>query len=277
MRLLPAFQYEGHTISLQDPVVMDGELVIRCTCLNAEFDGQSSIMNFTLYTDTTSVMIRADIFDRQCQELLGDWTFFEDDRGQHFFSSPFQSGNTNYSEWFIDRINDPRCITDGRLDRNKCGRRLFCQGRASYDCQRNSYVMYPTQHFNVINTTEGDFAPGRIAAYNGQSVQMHGFSDSTDRYVTDRNGRRLFNYSGFQSVTRFESSSFSMEFNEISQPEKKYIHSYNYKPDYISHYIENENPDTTLLLGAEIEVAGNHPETDRRIKEDEVKKMYSDY
>ena len=272
MRLLPTFTYEGHTISLQDPVVMDGELVTRCACLNAEFDGRSSIMNFTLYTDTTSVMIRADIFDRQCQELLGDWTFFEDDRGQHFFSSPFQSGNTNYSEWFIDRINDPRCITDGRLDRDKCVRRLFCQGRASYDCQRNNYVIYPTQRFEVINTTEGDFAPGRIAAYNGQSVQMHGFSDSTDRYVTDRNGRRLFNYSGFQSVTRFESSSFSMEFNEISQPEKKYIHSYNYKPDYISHYIENENPDTTLLLGAEIEVAGNHPETDRRIKEDVVKK-----
>lgn len=272
MRLLPSFQYDGHIISLQDPVVMDGELVIRCACLNAEFDGESSILTFTLFTNIAGVTIRADIFDRQCQELLGDWTFFEDDRGQHFFSSPFQSGNTNYSEWFIDRINDPRCITDGRLDRDKCVRRLFCQGRASYDCQRNSYVMYPTQRFEVINTTEGDFAPGRIAAYNGQSVQMHGFSDSTDRYVTDRNGRRLFNYSGFQSVTRFESSSFSMEFNEISQPEKKYIHSYNYKPDYIPHYIENENPDTTLLLGAEIEVAGNHPETDRRIKEDVVKK-----
>ena len=85
MRLLPSFQYDGHIISLQDPVVMDGELVTRCTCLNAEFDGQSSIMNFMLYTDTTSVIIRADIFDRQCQELLGDWTFFEDDRGQHFF------------------------------------------------------------------------------------------------------------------------------------------------------------------------------------------------
>lgn len=112
----------------------------------------------------------------------------------------------------------------------------------------------------------------RVAAYNGQSVQMHGFSDSTDRYATDRNGRRLFNYSGFQSETRFEPSIFSMEFNEVSQPEKKYIHSYNYKPDYIPHYIENENPETTLLLGAEIEVAGNHSETDRRIKEDTVKK-----
>ena len=59
MRLLPSFQYDGHIISLQDPVVMDGELVIRCACLDAEFDGRSSIMNFTLYTDTTSVMIRA--------------------------------------------------------------------------------------------------------------------------------------------------------------------------------------------------------------------------
>lgn len=272
MRLLPAFQYEGHTISLQDPVVMDGELVIRCACLNAEFDGESSILNFTLFTDTTSVMIRADIFNQQCKELLRGWTFFEDDRGQHYFSSSFRFGNTNYSEWFIYRINDRRCITDGHLDRGKCVRRLFCQGRARYDCQRNGYVMYPTQHFDVINITEGDFAPGRVAAYNGQSVQMHGFSDSTDRYATDRNGRRLFNYSGFQSETRFEPSSFSIEFNEMSQPVKKYIHTYNYKPDYIPHYIENENPETTLLLGAEIEVAGNHPETDRRIKEDTVKK-----
>lgn len=272
MRLLPAFTYEGHTISLQDPVVMDGELVTRCECLNAEFDGRSSIMNFSLFTDTTSVIIPADTFNHKCQELLRDYEYYEDDRGQHFFSSPFQSGNTNYSQWFIDRINDPRCITDGRLDRYKCGRRLSYQGRARYDYQINDYVMYPTQHFDVINTTEGDFAPGRVAAYNGQSVQMHGFSDSTDRYATDRNGRRLFNYSGFQSETRFEPSIFSMEFNGMLQPEKKYIHSYNYKPDYIPHYIENENPETTLLLGAEIEVAGNHPETDRRIKEDTVKK-----
>lgn len=273
MRLLPDFTYEGHTISLQDPVVMDGELVTRCTYLSADFfNSQSSIINFTLYTDTTSVVIAADTFNHKCQELLEDWTFFKDDRGRHFFSNSFQSGNTNYSQWFIDRINDPRCITDGHLDRDKCVRRLLCQGRARYDCQRNDYIICPTQHFETIYITAEDITAGRVAAYNGQSVQMHGFSDSTDRYATNRNGRRLFNYSGFQSVTRSESSSFSVEFNGMLQPEKKYIHSYNYKPDYIPHYIENENPDTTLLLGAEIEVAGNHPETDRRIKEDTVKK-----
>lgn len=271
MRLLPDFQYEGHTISLQDPVVMDGELVTRCAYLTA-VNSQSSIINFTLYTDTTSVVIPSNTFNHKCQELLRDYEYYEDDRGQHFFSSPFQSGNTNYSQWFIDRINDPRCITDGRLDKDKCGRRLSYQGRARYDYQRNDYIIYPTQYFETIYVNAEDITAGRVAAYNGQSVQMHGFSDSTDRYATDRNGRRLFNYSGFQSETRFEPSIFSMEFNEISQPEKKYIHSYNYKPDYIPHYIENENPETTLLLGAEIEVAGNHPETDRRIKEDTVKK-----
>lgn len=271
MRLLPAFTYEGHTISLQDPVVMDGELVTRCAYLSA-VNSQSSIINFTLYTDTTSVVIPSNTFNHKCQELLRDHEYYEDDRGPHFFPSPFQSGNTNYSQWFIDRINDPRCITDGRLDRNQCIARLSYQGRARYDYQRNDYVMYPTQHFETIYITANDIAAGRVAAYNGQSVQTCGSSDSTDRYVTDSYGRRLFNYSGFQSETRFEPSIFSMEFNEISQPEKKYIHFFNYKPEYIPHYIQNENPDTTLLLGAEIEVAGNHPETDKRIKEDTVKK-----
>lgn len=274
MRLLPDFQYDGHIISLQDPVVMDGKLVIRCVCLNAEFDGRSSIMNFTLFTDTTSVMIRADIFNQQCKELLRDRTFFEDDRGRHFFSSSFQYGNTNYSEWFIDRINDPRCITDGRLDRDKCLERLFRQNRVRYDYQRNDYIIYSTQHFETIHVNAEDVAAVRTAAYNGQSVQMHSprnyrVSQIEDAQVYDNNGNVLVNFSGFNTG---HSEAFSEIFLEPSQTEKKYIHIYNYKPNYIPHYIENENPDTTLLLGAEIEVAGNHPETDRRIKEDVVKK-----
>lgn len=265
MRLLPSFQYDGHIISLQDPVVMNGELVTRCACLDTEFNGESSIINFTLFTDATSVMIRADIFNQVCQELLGDWTFFEDDRGQHFFSSSFQSGNTNYSQWFIDRINDPRCITDGRLDRDKCVRRLFCQGRARYDYRINDYIIYPTQHFETIYISSEDIAEGRVAAYNGPSVQMRAISDNTDGYVTDRRGEQLFNYSVFDCGS-------SMDFNERPQPEKEYIHAFNYKPKYIHHFMDNEKHSTTLLLGVEIEVAGNDPVKDTEIKEDVVKK-----
>lgn len=35
---------------------------------------------------------------------------------------------------------------------------------------------------------------------------------------------------------------------------KKYINTFNYKPEYIKHYMLDEDPETTLLLGAEIEV-----------------------
>ncbi len=269
MRLLPSFQYEGHTISLQDPVVMDGELVTRCTCLSTEFNDQTEIITFTLFTNITSVTIRVDIFNQACKEILRAWGCFEDDRGIHCFSSSFQSGNINYFEWFIDRLNDPQCITDGDLDRNKCINRLIRQGRARYDFRRHDYIIRPIQQFDVINVNAGTVTIERTSTYNG-----------TDGYATDRNGM-LFSYTEFQSSVRFvEPNSFRSDLRflspetsrEIQQPVKKYIHSYDYKPDYIPHYIENENPDTTLLLGAEIEVAGNHPETNRRIKEDVVKK-----
>lgn len=39
-----------------------------------------------------------------------------------------------------------------------------------------------------------------------------------------------------------------------SQRREGYIHSYNHKPEYIHYYMPDEDKDTTLLLGAEIEV-----------------------
>lgn len=50
---------------------------------------------------------------------------------------------------------------------------------------------------------------------------------------------------------------------------RKYIHDYNYKPTYIRNYMPNEDKDTTLIMGCEIEVAGNDNEPNR---EDVVKK-----
>lgn len=43
----------------------------------------------------------------------------------------------------------------------------------------------------------------------------------------------------------------------------KYIHKHNYKPEYVPHYMSDEDKDTTLLLGCEIEVAGNEKEPNR--------------
>lgn len=53
---------------------------------------------------------------------------------------------------------------------------------------------------------------------------------------------------------------------------KTYIHQYNYVPKYIKHFIPGESEDTTLLLGAEIEVGGNNNISSDNDKNSTVKK-----
>lgn len=53
---------------------------------------------------------------------------------------------------------------------------------------------------------------------------------------------------------------------------KNYIHQYNYVPEYIKHFMPEESEDTTLLLGAEIEVGGNNNVTSDNNKNSTVKK-----
>lgn len=57
-------------------------------------------------------------------------------------------------------------------------------------------------------------------------------------------------------------ATYAISFGDEPAKTKKYIHSYNYKPEYIKHYMPEEN-EATLLLGAEIEVAGNTNEPNR--------------
>lgn len=60
--------------------------------------------------------------------------------------------------------------------------------------------------------------------------------------------------------------------NIISNKIKTYIHQFNYVPKYIKHFMPEESEDTTLLLGAEIEVGGNNNISSDNDKNSTVKK-----
>lgn len=60
--------------------------------------------------------------------------------------------------------------------------------------------------------------------------------------------------------------------NIISNKTKTYIHQFNYVPKYIKHFMPGESEDTTLLLGAEIEVGGNNNISSDNDKNSTVKK-----
>lgn len=85
-------------------------------------------------------------------------------------------------------------------------------------------------------------------------------------------------------IDNVRASSNSYEFDErgyfrsfVSSRSKTYIHQFNYVPKYIKHFMPGESEDTTLLLGAEIEVGGNNNISSDNDKNSTVKKMYSDY
>lgn len=71
-------------------------------------------------------------------------------------------------------------------------------------------------------------------------IAREGQNNNNLRYYTFANGNSI-------SVTN------PMVANVEFQREKEYIHSYNYKPTYVKHYMPDEDKDT-LVLGAEIEV-----------------------
>lgn len=86
-----------------------------------------------------------------------------------------------------------------------------------------------------------------------------------------------------QRGRRFEVIPISFSFNNsernigfinniISNKTKTYIHQFNYVPKYIKHFMPGESEDTTLLLGAEIEVGGNNNISSDNDKNSTVKK-----
>lgn len=101
---------------------------------------------------------------------------------------------------------------------------------------------------------------------------------------TTQRGRRseviyedIINTNNFNRlINNVRVSSNSCEFNNSAlNHSKTYIHQFNYIPKYIKHFMPGESEDTTLLLGAEIEVGGNNnipSDNDKNYKNSTVKK-----
>lgn len=79
-------------------------------------------------------------------------------------------------------------------------------------------------------------------------------------------------------IDNVRASSNSYEFERgyfrsfVLNRSKTYIHQFNYVPKYIKHFMPGESEDTTLLLGAEIEVGGNNNISSDNDKNSTVKK-----
>lgn len=176
--------------------------------------------------------------------------------------SYYKIKNDNEYAWAVNSF-DLKTIYDTIRERNR--NRMF------KDENRNGQYFVPFDYYiNAIEDQCNSFARDRLIyrlrrqhrddRYRAEeilSTDINDYSFSTDRATINPNVFRAFIDHRPQN-----NEMWSISFVDEPAKAKKYIHSYNYKPEYIKHYMPEEN-ETTLLLGAEIEVAGNTNEPDR--------------
>jgi hypothetical protein len=101
-------------------------------------------------------------------------------------------------------------------------------------------------------------------------------SEVTSTFEEELNINNINNFNRFIDNVRASSNSYEFErgyFRSfVSSRSKTYIHQFNYVPKYIKHFMPGESEDTTLLLGAEIEVGGNNNISSDNDKNSTVKK-----
>lgn len=101
-------------------------------------------------------------------------------------------------------------------------------------------------------------------------------SEVTSTFEEELNINNINNFNRFIDNVRASSNSYEFErgyFRSfVSNRSKTYIHQFNYVPKYIKHFMPGESEDTTLLLGAEIEVGGNNNISSDNDKNSTVKK-----
>lgn len=250
MKLLPDIEIDRHTISLQDPFVVDNYLVTnikyycRCDEFNIVFEYGSREVEFNIrelsekarialsnYTDidTTTVLYCDDSWRGFNYQILCDLNLFYD--------------------WFYNRLNTNQYRSVRRLVNQK---RLYgiSTNDAIYIPECNAYKLVGYKKVNTNGNAE--------ETLNERSLDRLIESVSASSYVNDF----FIDYS--ESMLR------NAMLNNCNK--KTYIHEYNYTPEYIKHFMNHENKRTTLLLGAEIEVGGNKPEVDSNNKQSVVKR-----
>ena len=128
----------------------------------------------------------------------------------------------------------------------------------AYVCDCNGYttrVVYLNQSFVPSTTQRG--RRSEVTSTLEEELNINNFNRLIDNVRVSSNS------------CEFEREYFR---SFVSSRSKTYIHQFNYVPKYIKHFMPGESEDTTLLLGAEIEVGGNNNVTSDNDKNSTVKK-----
>lgn len=250
MKLLPDIEIDGHTISLQDPFVLDNYLVtsVRRYCQHDEWYIIFRSNNYKIEFNMCELAEKARIALSNYTNTDITPVLYVDDYGFHSFNYQILYDLNLFYDWFYNRLNTN--VYEISTRRLVLQHRLYSLSNADihFDAE---YHADKLDGYRKVNTHGNIEEILNIRAFDHLLNSVRAYSDSDD-------------------FVRSYTSTALHTINNCN--EKDYIHKYNYKPEYIKHFMDHENKRTTLLLGAEIEVGGNKPEVDSNNKQSVVKR-----
>jgi len=240
MILLPDIRIDGNILSIQEPFTLNGYLVTDIDIIEMEMSyhtipsGRIRIKNETNYNVEIGFENLNYCFTREMDSFL-----------LRYGSDAHVEGRRDRTDW--SHYNFFKYTDEIKEQCRKIREAGYNYGRYSYlnalraDLRRQGRVAGEFRNLESCSIINNPFVNEFDATWYGSSVTNYlqptfGVDINTARNacITLSNGMR-----GVCTV-----------------PEtiREYIHKHNYKPRYIHHYMPNEKEDTTLLLGAEIEV-----------------------
>lgn len=278
IRLLPAIHINNAELSLQHPITLNGSIVSKITetedtyiIRNLRSESQryhkevlrdiaqarldDYVRNFgTLYYDGfDSYRIAYDNFDAYIRYLIHYqiYALHSEERNEFLLDC--------YNQLYIqNRITGREWSQYQEYFRRRYGLTI---SRMIEETANRKHTYYPAEELSPIHFTSSSASSTR-----GQCIQREQHIQRGLRQVTTRADDWCTSRDILESLYTDRSNSNNSNYQE-------YIHSFNYIPqEYIKHYMNDEDPSFTLLLGVEIEVGGNDKVTSVKDKSEHVKK-----
>lgn len=231
MRLLPDITVDNIVLSMQSPYTINGKLIRKCS------ETVMCYFDFVCHTSEKKVLKITNIDSENFvirEDLLIDK-----------FNKSLNSYTFQYNNLYEEHDGIARTIPYNNYEEYISKIKEQCESYDGYN--------YNTIHIHARILLKQN----RITVAEYENIVNIPYYYSTSAHTA---------FVDFADVRNID---FISEITHTSKPPKKYIHQFNYVPVYIPHYMTYENKNTALLLGAEIEIAGNTHEPDR---EEVVKK-----
>ena len=311
---LPDIEINGRILSLQYPLLLDGNLITRInvtTNINNDYRFLRDLYNMTNGNSNNYIIIEADTIDIcrfECpliefkEILLKAIRIFFEVWDRHSYDNgigirlPDVIDVDTLFNWYINSFNKQNSETLSYLlyilDSQQRGmafpnygsyfiyRRLGGMENLSryYDERGGNTNNMPetittSDSHNHINASSSAYIGRRANIQLSQSVIPNSFMyNASDGNIYYNHNGHILNFGGLTNNIHSNNTYgapilCSFEDNIQSTP---HLHAYDYKPIYIKHVMENENVDTALLLGVELEVGGNKNDTGEDKNRDQV-------